>query len=230
MGTSGGAGPNDTLLSTLKRQSGGATAAPGNQFARIAAHDGSVNGPTSTLGVVNGVGTPQVATAGNLLIVIGVGTGVTGPPAGFTQIGPTVSQVPLVMRMFAKSAVGGESAFTVAGGSVSGSACCEYSGSQNPFVLDGVPLGTSGALVSSLNTGAITTTNPNDLIFTACLNALGTSPSWSIATLVLSGDDFHDGLYAGQNIVTAPQTGYFDTAHMGAPGIMGTIIAAFESA
>lgn len=150
-----------------------------------------------------------------------------------TQIAGTTATS--VLALFAKNSTGNESVVTPtpgSGGSIVAMSICEYAGCAYPYILDGTPVGnTSSSNGPPATTGAITTTNPQSLIFSVCQTlSIGseTSPSWTTSTLILSGAQSTVAQWCGQYLPGTTKTSFTDTTTWTTGAVWATITAAFK--
>lgn len=186
----------------------------------------------------DGVGTTSAAfgatpTAGHLLLcAVTSNTGGTPTITGWTQIGASATfGFSYVVRLFAKNAAGTEGTITPTANSATiyATEVCEYSGTPNPYVLDGTAAGSIGNFTTSCATAAITTTDAGSLIITAGATSSTTSPgTWTTATGILANNQNPGASNLGQYLPGTTKTSYTDTYTYGGSTSGGTIIAGFK--
>jgi hypothetical protein len=201
---------------------------------RVSAHD--ANGTAATASLT--VNYPAATTSGNLLIASAysaIASTNTLAISGWTGFQYGVAGSTNVMALFYKISTGDSSATLTNGGT--GVRQClnlyEYSGANNPVILDVSPVGNgNGAsnVSSPFTLSSITTPQATDLIFgTVGMSSNATAGSWN-SGLNLRQQNSTLRLFDGDLIPGTTETGFAPVAAWtgGATKISG-IIAAFQS-
>jgi hypothetical protein len=174
---------------------------------------------------------PSGATAGNLIVVVARASAAGGiafnTPTDFTA-GPTEGATRGGIAMFAKIAVGGETAISVSATATAsvGAIVAEYEGPFNGTTpWDASQTGTSGnSSVSSLSTGTTATLSQADELVVTCAGqavSLNTTDSWTNSVVEETGGDLAFDLTTDGHISVASKIVAATTAVESAAGFSG---------
>lgn len=178
-------------------------------ISRLASQDAAGTSATTSVSATY----PGATTAGNLLVAslyTITATSTVTFPSGFSAFSEDFSAGAQSVHVCYKIATGSETTITA---SATGSSqmrihIYEYTGNANPVSTDGNTGATSATTnVTTINSGNITTTNANDLLFVACATGGSSSAqSFSNSFNLRQTDAINIRLFDADQIVAATST------------------------